>query len=63
MVGPYVSVAPKVTIRDAIVRDSIIDEGATISAAQLEHALVGRKAEITGRARSMNVGDTSVVML
>lgn len=63
VVGPHVSVSAGATIRDAIVRDAIVDEGATISSVHVEHTLVGRRAEITGRALRVNVGDTSAVTL
>lgn len=63
IVGPYASLSAGVSIRDSIVRDSIVDEGASVTSAQLEHCLVGRRAEIQGRLHSLNVGDTSLVSL
>lgn len=63
VVGPYASVSAGATVRDSIVRDAIVDEGATVATAAVEHSLIGRKAEVTGRAASLNVGDVSVVAL
>ena len=61
VVGPYASVGAGVAIRDAVVRDAVVEDGATIEGAVIEHSLVGRKAQVRGRAARINVGDTSVV--
>ncbi|MEA2528925.1 MAG: hypothetical protein QOG89_569 [Thermomicrobiales bacterium] len=63
VVGPHASIGPGATIRDSIVRDAIVEGGATVDMAVVEHAIVGRKAEVRGRAARLNVGDTSVVEL
>jgi hypothetical protein len=34
-----------------------------VDMAVVEHAIIGRKAEVRGRAARLNVGDTSVVEL
>ncbi len=61
VVGPYASIGPGVTVRDSIVRDSIIEERAQISGALLDGSIVGRRASISGLARGLNVGDDAVV--
>jgi glucose-1-phosphate thymidylyltransferase len=61
VVGPYASVGTGVTIRNSVVRDSVIDERATIAGAILEGSLVGRRARIEGIAGRFNVGDDAVV--
>jgi glucose-1-phosphate thymidylyltransferase len=61
VIGPYASVGPGVTIRDSVVRDSILEEGATVAAALLERSIVGRRASVSGPGRGINIGDDAVV--
>lgn len=61
VVGPFASIGSGVTVRDSIVRDSIIEERAHISEALLDGSIVGRRARVSGLARRLNVGDDSVV--
>ena len=63
IVGPYVSVAEGSVIVDSIIRGSIIDEGAYIESAVLEDSLVGAHVQVRGRARRLDVGDSSQVEL
>ena len=61
IVGPYVTVAAGCKIQDAIIRDSIIDEGSEVRGALLEHSLIGRDALVSEQFDSYNVGDSSSV--
>ena len=61
VIGPYATVAAGCRIKDAIVRDSIIDERAQVESALLRNSLVGQDASVRGRFSSHNVGDTSVL--
>lgn len=61
VIGPYASIGGGVTIRDSIVRDSIVEANATIADAILEGSLVGRRAAVSGIARGINIGDDAVV--
>jgi glucose-1-phosphate thymidylyltransferase len=61
VVGPYASVGPGVTIRDSLVRDSIVEANAEISDAVLDGSIVGRRARVQGLACRVNVGDDAVV--
>jgi len=63
VIGPYASIGPGATVRDAVVSDAILEGGAVVSSAVVEHSIIGRKAEVRGRAARLNVGDTSVVEL
>lgn len=63
VIGPYASVEANVKIRNAIVRNSIIDPGAQIRDCVLENALVGEDAEVIGQGKSLFVGDNSSVDL
>lgn len=63
IVGPFASIGAGAVVRDAVVRDAILEEGATVETGVVEHAVIGRKATVTGRAARLNVGDNSVVSL
>jgi glucose-1-phosphate thymidylyltransferase len=61
VVGPNVSVADGAAVRHAVVRDSIINEGARVEEMLLEKSVVGENAVIRGAFRRLNVGDSSAV--
>jgi glucose-1-phosphate thymidylyltransferase len=61
VIGPNVTIGAGCHIEYSIVRDSIIDEGANICNALLEESLVGKQAQIEGRFRKFNLGDSTVV--
>jgi glucose-1-phosphate thymidylyltransferase len=63
VVGPYVTVGEGATIRDAVVRDSIIEAGATVQGLCVERTLVGRRAQIKAAPRVLNVGDDDALEL
>ncbi len=48
-------------MQDSIIRDSIIDEGATVRDALLTQSLIGKDARLSGRFRMFNVGEASEV--
>lgn len=61
IVGPHVSVAAGAQLRNAVVRDSIINENATVEDIMLESSVVGVNAVVRGGYRRVNVGDSSEV--
>ena len=63
VIGPYASIEANVTIRNAIVRNSIVDAGAHVESCILDGALVGENARITGKSKSVFIGDDSIVEL
>lgn len=63
VIGPYASIDADVKILNAVVRNSIIDPGAQIEDCILDNALVGEKARVTGRGKSLFIGDNSTVEL
>ena len=62
LIGPYVSIASGAQISNALVRDSIINEGAYVADILLEHSLVGDKAVVQGRFSRLNIGDSSQII-
>ncbi len=63
IIGPYASIGPNAVVTSAIVRDSIIDAGASLKDVNITRSMVGRDARLHGAPSSVNVGDTSVVDL
>ena len=61
IIGPYVSVGAGSTVTGSIVKDSIIDNGAQVDGANLDHSIIGREAIVRGGPACLNVGDTSAV--
>ena len=44
-------------------RDAIVEDGATIDGALVEHSIVGARATIRGRAQRHVIGDDSLVTI
>lgn len=61
VIGPNVSIGAGCDVRRSLVQDSIIDEGSQILDTALSASLIGREARVTGRYRSLNVGDSSEI--
>jgi glucose-1-phosphate thymidylyltransferase len=63
IVGPHVTVAPGVTLKRCSVRNSIINENARVEEIFLEDSVIGENAQVRGRHKRLNVGDSSEVEL
>jgi glucose-1-phosphate thymidylyltransferase len=63
VIGPYASIGAGVSVEQSIVQDSIVDEGAQIETAMLSESIIGRDALVTGDFMSVNVGDSSDILL
>lgn len=61
ILGPYVSVARGAVVRRSILRDSIVNENATVEDLLLESSVVGENAVVKGFSQSLNVGDSSEI--
>lgn len=59
VVGPYVSLARGASVRDTVVRDSIIARGAVLEGVFLERSIIGPDVRAIGRAHVLNLGDGS----
>jgi glucose-1-phosphate thymidylyltransferase len=60
IVGPYAAISEGATVRDSIVRNSIISPDASVTTAMLSGSLVGERASITGAYQTLNMGDDSI---
>jgi len=61
VIGPNVTIAANCTISRCVMCDTIVDEGATCHNTLLEQSLIGRNAQLEGRYRKVNIGDSSAV--
>jgi glucose-1-phosphate thymidylyltransferase len=63
VIGPYTHIGAGVTIKNAIVSHSIIEDNAQIENAILNDSIVGENTQITGRTQKLFIGDDSTVQL
>lgn len=59
VVGPYANVGAGAVIRNAIVRNSLIDAEAVVEDIFLEGSLIGENAWVKGEGRQLNIGDSA----
>ncbi|MEN6435403.1 MAG: sugar phosphate nucleotidyltransferase [Anaerolineaceae bacterium] len=59
VIGPHVSIGAGCQIHDAIIRDSILDDGCTVKSVLMEHSLVGKHVKLKGKASKWNLGDNT----
>lgn len=59
VVGPHVSMARGATIRDAIVRDSILAENAVVEGVVMERSIIGPDVRVKRRPAVLNLGNGS----
>jgi glucose-1-phosphate thymidylyltransferase len=60
IVGPFASISEGASVRDSIIKNSIISPNATVSNSMLFGSLVGERARVEGTFDAVNVGDDSI---
>jgi glucose-1-phosphate thymidylyltransferase len=63
VIGPHTALGANVTVSDATLRGSIVEDNAEIANAVLDASLVGKRTKVSGVNGSVNVGDDSVVQV
>lgn len=61
VIGPHASIGAGCQVRDAIISESILEDGAQVSNVILENSLIGQNAAVSGCPNNLNVGDNSVI--
>ncbi len=61
VIGPNVSVSEHVTIKDSIVKDSIINREAIVESTFLSESIIGAGAVVKGGFKKLSVSDSSVI--
>lgn len=59
IIGPYVSVADGAVLKRAVVRNTIINQGAEVQDILLSDSIIGENAGVGGYYTRLNVGDSS----
>lgn len=59
VIGPNVSIGPDCVLRQAIISNSIIEEGTSIEQMMLDRSLIGRNVHLRGQSVRLNLGDES----
>ena len=63
VIGPFATIGHGAVVKNSIVRDSIVGEGASLSGVHLDQSLIGNTAVVTRAASHINIGDSSVIDL
>jgi glucose-1-phosphate thymidylyltransferase len=63
IIGPFVSVAAGATVKNSLVKNSIINEGALVENSLLSASIIGENAAVVGNFKNLNVGDSSEVRI
>jgi glucose-1-phosphate thymidylyltransferase len=61
VIGPHASIGARAHVRRSVVRNSIVNEGATVEDVLLEMSVVGENTVVRGGYQRLNVGDSSEV--
>ncbi len=62
VIGPYVSIGPECELKQAIIQNSILEEGTHVEEMILEDSLIGRNVHLRGQPVRLNLGDESWAM-
>lgn len=62
VVGPYATIGKGAIVRDAMVRDCVLGEGAHVERALIHGSLVGNNSAIIGEFQRYNLGDSSEIV-
>lgn len=63
IIGPHVSVSANTSLKNAIVRNTIIGENSEVSTIILENSIISDNAKVAGNQFRLNVGDSSEIIL
>jgi len=63
VIGPFTTVAREAHVKDSVIRDTIVSDGATVENTLLEQSIIGNNAIVKGNFYHLNVGNSSEVNL
>ncbi len=61
VIGPHVTIGALASIKDCIIKNSIIDKEASVSYTLLDKSIIGENARVQGVMRSIHLGDHSTL--
>jgi glucose-1-phosphate thymidylyltransferase len=62
VIGPHASIGPECELKQAIIKNSILEEGTHVEEMNLEDSLIGRNVHLRGQPVRLNLGDESWAM-
>lgn len=63
VIGPHVSISADCEVSGCVIRNSILDDGASITDSVLDGSFIGRHATVEGHPKTVNIGDNSSIQL
>ena len=63
VLGPYATIGAGTKVRNAIIRDSIVGDDATVEGVLLDGSILGNNVQLRGAFRHINAGDSSEIDL
>ncbi|MBT3392331.1 MAG: NTP transferase domain-containing protein [Chloroflexi bacterium] len=63
VIGPFVSIGAGCTVRNSVLRDTIIEKNTQVLGVSLEYSMIGENTLLDGGVNSLNVGDNSEVKI
>lgn len=63
IIGPFATIASKAVVKNSLVQNSIVGEQARVTSMLLTESIIGNNAVVRGKARRVNIGDSSEVDL
>ncbi len=63
VIGPFAAIGADCTVKNSVIRNSIIEKGAQVNEIILEGSLIGENAQVDGGAESLNVGDNAEIKI
>lgn len=63
VIGPFASIGAGCSVRNSIIRNSILEDDAEVIGAILENSIIGRKALIERRPGVLNAGDSTELIM
>ncbi len=63
VIGPFAAIGADCTVKNSVIRDSIIEKGSQINEIILKGSLIGENAQVDGGAESLNIGDNSEIKI
>jgi glucose-1-phosphate thymidylyltransferase len=63
VIGPHVSISADCEVSGCVIRNSILDDGASVTDSVLDGSFIGRHATVEGHPKTVNIGDNSSIQL
>jgi glucose-1-phosphate thymidylyltransferase len=62
VVGPFVSIGDGSSVRDSVIKNSIIQKNTSVINANISNSMLGNFAKFEGKPTDLSVGDYNVII-